>query len=42
MRSINATISYLPVIHGSCDVDVLIYTDNDLEVPNNWYQATGM
>ncbi|EDV26514.1 Mitotic spindle assembly checkpoint protein MAD2A [Trichoplax sp. H2] len=39
IRQIVATVTFLPLIESTCVFDLLIYTDKDLETPDNWEES---
>ncbi|XP_053558878.1 mitotic spindle assembly checkpoint protein MAD2A-like [Bombina bombina] len=39
IRQITATVTFLPLLETACAFDLLIYTDNDLEVPEKWKES---
>lgn len=36
IRQITATVTFLPLLNESCTFDLLIYTDDDANVPTTW------
>ncbi|XP_062849190.1 mitotic spindle assembly checkpoint protein MAD2A [Trichomycterus rosablanca] len=39
IRQITATVTFLPLLETACAFDLLIYTDKDLEVPEQWEES---
>lgn len=39
IRQITASVSFLPVIETACTFEILIYTDNDADVPQAWQDS---
>ncbi|XP_049743010.1 mitotic spindle assembly checkpoint protein MAD2A-like [Elephas maximus indicus] len=39
IRQITATVTFLPLLGVSCSFDLLIYTDEDLVVPEKWEES---
>lgn len=39
IRQITATVTFLPLLEVSCSFDLLIYTDKDLVVPEEWEEC---
>ncbi|XP_010073169.1 PREDICTED: LOW QUALITY PROTEIN: mitotic spindle assembly checkpoint protein MAD2A, partial [Pterocles gutturalis] len=39
IRQITATVTFLPLLETACAFDLLIYTDKDLAVPENWEES---
>ncbi|KAM9677402.1 mitotic spindle assembly checkpoint protein MAD2A-like isoform 2-T2 [Trichechus inunguis] len=39
IRQITATVTFLPLLEVSCSFDLLIYTDEDLVVPEKWEES---
>lgn len=40
IRQITASITFLPFLDSACTFDVLLYTNKDLEVPDEWAEST--
>jgi mitotic spindle assembly checkpoint protein MAD2 len=36
IRQITASVTFLPLLQESCTFDLLVYTDQDMEVPEKW------
>ncbi|KAI8796653.1 mitotic spindle assembly checkpoint protein MAD2A [Biomphalaria glabrata] len=36
IRQITASVTFLPLLESACCFDILVYTDKDLEVPEQW------
>ncbi|XP_051992683.1 mitotic spindle assembly checkpoint protein MAD2A [Xyrauchen texanus] len=39
IRQITATVTFLPLLETACAFDLLIYTDKDLAVPEQWEES---
>ncbi|TTI61493.1 Mitotic spindle assembly checkpoint protein MAD2A [Bagarius yarrelli] len=39
IRQITATVTFLPLLETACAFDLLIYTDKDLKVPEQWEES---
>lgn len=39
IRQITATVTFLPLLETACAFDLLVYTDKDLEVPQEWEES---
>ncbi|KAL0230002.1 hypothetical protein PCE1_003566 [Barthelona sp. PCE] len=39
MRQISASTSFLPLLEDACVFDLLVYTDNDVEIPMKWNES---
>jgi len=39
IRQITASVTFLPLLQDACTFDLLIYTDNDVSVPQAWEES---
>lgn len=39
LRQITSSVSFLPLLDCPCTFDLLVYTDNDTEVPKQWEES---
>jgi mitotic spindle assembly checkpoint protein MAD2 len=39
IRQITASVTFLPLLDEPCTFDLLVYTDNDVEVPQAWEES---
>jgi len=39
MRQITASVTFLPLLDEACSFDLLVYTDNDVQVPRAWEES---
>eukprot|EP00943_MAST-04B_sp_MAST-4B-sp1_P008482 g8482.t1 len=39
IRQITASVSFLPLLQENCTFDMLIYTNNDAEIPSTWEET---
>jgi mitotic spindle assembly checkpoint protein MAD2 len=39
IRQITASVSFLPLLQENCTFDMLIYTNNDAQIPNTWEET---
>eukprot|EP00283_Hemiselmis_rufescens_P007310 CAMPEP_0173431378 /NCGR_PEP_ID=MMETSP1357-20121228/9535_1 /TAXON_ID=77926 /ORGANISM="Hemiselmis rufescens, Strain PCC563" /LENGTH=205 /DNA_ID=CAMNT_0014395849 /DNA_START=137 /DNA_END=754 /DNA_ORIENTATION=+ len=39
IRQITASVTFLPLLQDACTFDLLIYTDNDVSVPQSWEES---
>ncbi|CAL1286588.1 unnamed protein product [Larinioides sclopetarius] len=40
IRQITASVSFLPLLDNACSFDVLLYTNKDVDVPDEWAEST--
>ncbi|XP_054710861.1 LOW QUALITY PROTEIN: mitotic spindle assembly checkpoint protein MAD2A-like [Uloborus diversus] len=40
IRQITASVSFLPLLDNACSFDVLLYTNKDIPVPDEWADST--
>jgi hypothetical protein len=39
IRQITASVTFLPLLQDACTFDLLVYTDNDVSVPQAWEES---
>lgn len=39
IRQITASVTFLPLLDEPCTFDLLVYTDNDVDVPQAWEES---
>jgi len=39
IRQITASVTFLPLLNDACTFDLLVYTDNTVEVPQTWEES---
>lgn len=39
IRQITASVTFLPLLEGSCSFDLLVYTNKDVQVPKKWEES---
>mmetsp|Transcript_13729 Transcript_13729/g.26597 ORF Transcript_13729/g.26597 Transcript_13729/m.26597 type:complete len:212 (-) Transcript_13729:85-720(-) len=39
IRQITASVTFLPLLNEPCTFDLLVHTDNDIEVPQTWEES---
>mmetsp|Transcript_36879 Transcript_36879/g.90750 ORF Transcript_36879/g.90750 Transcript_36879/m.90750 type:complete len:206 (+) Transcript_36879:78-695(+) len=39
IRQITASVTFLPLLQDACTFDLLVYTDNDVDVPQAWEES---
>lgn len=39
IRQITASVTFLPMLETDCTFDLLVYTDNDISVPQAWEES---
>lgn len=41
LKQIASSIAYLPLIDARCGIDLLMYTKEDVNIPDKWEETTG-
>ena len=39
IRQITASVTFLPLLQDACTFDLLVYTDNNIDVPQTWEES---
>lgn len=42
LKQIASSVAYLPLIDARCGIDLLMYTRDDVKIPEKWEETTGV